>query len=108
QDRARMQELVDKFRETAQNLRQVETERGELKTSLTARQDELKQCTQKNLDLYQADLELLDRYKSKGMWDAMLQREPVTGLKRVEVENQIEEYRRKLDQMQVIGAGGPE
>lgn len=105
QDRARMQELVDKFRETAQNLRQVETERGELKATLEGRQEEIRQCTQKNLGLYQANLDLLDRYASKGVWDAMLQREPVTGLKRVEVENLIEEYRRRLDQMQVVGVG---
>lgn len=108
QDRARMQELVDKFRETAQNLRQVEMERSELNSQLAGRQEDLRQCTRKNLDLYQANLDLLDRYQSKGVWDAMMQREPVTGLQRVEVENRIEEYRRKLDQMQVVGAGAAE
>jgi chromosome segregation ATPase len=108
QDRARMQELVDKFRETAQNLRQVEMERGELKLELAGRQEELRLCTRKNLDLYQASLELLDSYEEKGVWDAMMQREPVTGLKRVDVENRIEEYRRRLDQMQVVGAGAAE
>lgn len=108
QDRARMQELVDKFRETAQNLRQVEMERVELRTDLAARQEEIRQCTRKNLELYQANLDLLDRYESKGVWDAMMQREPVTGLKRVEVENRIEEYRRRLDQMQMVGAEAAE
>jgi chromosome segregation ATPase len=108
QDRARMQELVDKFRETAQNLRQVEMERVELRTDLTARQEEIRQCTRKNLELYQANLDLLDRYESKGVWDAMMQREPVTGLKRVEVENRIEEYRRRLDQMSMVGAEAAE
>lgn len=108
QDRARMQELVDKFRETAQNLREVEMERAGLRTDLAGRQEEIRQCTRKNLELYEANLDLLDRYQSKGVWDAMMQREPVTGLKRVEVENRIEEYRRRLDQMQVVGAGAAE
>jgi hypothetical protein len=103
-----MQELVDKFRETAQNLRQVEMERSELRMELVGRQEELRLCTSKNLDLYQASLDLLDSYEEKGVWDAMMQREPVTGLKRVDVENRIEEYRRKLDQMQVVGAGAAE
>ena len=104
QDRERMQELVDKFKETAQNLRQVEADRSELKAVSSQQQNDIVACTKKNLELYRADLDLLDRYKSKGVWASLMQREPVTGLKRVEVENMIEEYRKRLDQLQVIGA----
>lgn len=106
EDRARMQELIERFRETAQNLRQVELERAEL-TSVASRQhEEIRACTQKNLDLYQANLDLLDRYEAKGVWASLFQREPVTGLKRVEVENMIEEYRYRLDQL-VVSASAP-
>lgn len=108
EDRARMQELIDKFRETAQSLRQVEMERGELKATVSAQREGIRQCTRKNLELYQANLDLLDRYQAKGVWDAMLQREAVTGLRRVEIENLVEDYRRRLDQMQVVGAGETE
>lgn len=106
EDRARTQELVDKFRETAQNLREVELERSEL-TALSARQNaELHQCVQNNISLYQANLELLDQYESKGVWASLMQREPALGLKRVEIENRIEEYRNRLDQL-LVDRGRP-
>ena len=46
--------------------------------------------------LYETGLEVLDKYKNKGIWDAFMQQEPVTGLNEVEVENIIEEYRHRL------------
>lgn len=55
-------------------------------------------CEDKNIALYQANLEMADRYKNKGMGTSLLQREPITGLKQVEIENILEEYRDKLDQ----------
>jgi chromosome segregation ATPase len=102
QDRARMQELIDKFRETAQTLRQVEADRSELRVTASHQQDEIVSCTKNNLELYRANLDLLDRYRAKGVWASLMQSEPVTGLKRVEVENQIEEYRTRLDRLQVV------
>ena len=35
------------------------------------------------------------------MWDALLQREPVTQLKRVEIEGVVEEYKHKISQQRV-------
>lgn len=107
EDRTRMQELVDKFRETATNLRQVEQERAELVRTSERQHEEIRACTQKNLELYQTNLDLLDRYEAKGVWASLAQREPLTGLKRVEVENMIEEYRYRLDQLQVSASSAP-
>lgn len=107
EDRARMQELVDKFRETATNLRQVEQERADLTRTSERQHEEIRACTQKNLELYQSNLDLLDRYESKGVWASLAQREPLTGLKRVEIENMIEEYRYRLDQLQVSASSAP-
>jgi chromosome segregation ATPase len=103
EDRARTQELVEKFRETAQNLRQVELERAELAATSSRRHEELRQCVQNNIALYQANLDLLDEYENKGVWASMMQREPALGLKRVEIENRIEEHRGRLDQLLVSG-----
>jgi hypothetical protein len=36
-------------------------------------------------------------YEKKSCFDSSLQREPFTGLKRVEIENAIEDMREKLD-----------
>lgn len=66
---------------------------GELKVSRAATQT----CEQKNLTLYRYGRELLGRYENKGVWDALAASEPFTQLKRVEIENVLEEYRDKLD-----------
>ena len=46
--------------------------------------------------------ELMTRYHRKGVWDAILQREPVTGLKEVEMQNVLQEYQDKLDGLKVV------
>lgn len=107
EDRERTQELIEKFRETAQNLRQVEIERTELATTSARQHEEIRQCVQNNLALYQANLDLLDQYENKGVWASMMQREPAFGLKRVEIENRIEEHRHRLDQLLVVDRGAP-
>jgi chromosome segregation ATPase len=63
----------------------------QLKQSLTA-------CEAKNETLHQQGVELLERYERKNCVDAMLQSEPFTGLKRVEMENFVEDHREKLDE----------
>ena len=101
QSRERFEELAAKFRKTIQTLKQVEGDRSRLKETLGQRNEELKACVKKNIDIYQTNLKLLDQYKNKGIWDALLQREPVTQLKRVEIENVIERYQRRLDRLQI-------
>jgi hypothetical protein len=40
-------------------------------------------------------------YAAKSCSDSLLQREPFTGIKQVEIENILEEYSYKLDQQKV-------
>jgi DNA repair exonuclease SbcCD ATPase subunit len=53
-------------------------------------------CEDKNLKLYQYGQEVLEKYRTKGVWDALAQGEPFTGIKDVEVYNVLQEYRDKL------------
>jgi|GEM_PF-1295052 len=55
----------------------------------------------KNLKLYRLNVELLDKYNKKGVWDAMLQQEPVTQLKDVRMQALVQEYRDKLEEFRV-------
>jgi chromosome segregation ATPase len=54
-------------------------------------------CEAKNEKLYAYGTELLAAYQRKGPLDALLQREPLLGLKQVEIDNVLQEYRDKLD-----------
>jgi chromosome segregation ATPase len=57
---------------------------------------------QKNVKLYVLSRELIERYRSQGFWDAVRRKEPFTGLKQVEVENLLEQYRDRADEARVI------
>lgn len=56
-------------------------------------------CEQKNAELFRIGNELLDRYKNKGVWDALKDDEPFTRIHRVELEKVAQDYHaRVLDQ----------
>ncbi len=99
--RAQMQELIARFRETAQSLREVEQDRNEARTQLKTRDLEVKTCAQRNVQLADLANEALDRYEHKGIWTSLSQAEPITGLKRTEIQNLVDEYRAKVDDLRL-------
>jgi len=107
----RMDKLVDKYKELVAQLKEMETEKLHLQnaaslqaTQLTTQSAQLDGCAGDNLALYKLNLELLEQYRDKGVWDALKQREPVMGLGRVELENKVEHYRARLNQERLDGA----
>lgn len=108
QQRARMEELVGKFRETATALRTVESDRADVTNRLDASQRELKTCVDKNLALYKVNVEALDQLENQGLWSSLARKEPFTQLKRVEIENLIDGYRdRATEQRMPDAAAAP-
>jgi len=106
QVKARTQELIDKFRETATTLREVENDRATVKQALAAQGQELDVCVATNLSLYKLNDEVLTRFDQQGFWSRAAQAEPFTRLKRVELENLIDSYKtRANDQKYAPGLG---
>ena len=99
--RTQLQELVGKFRETAQTLRDVETERDGIKGQLGLKERELKTCVDRNASLYNLNTEVLDRMENRGFFSGLAEREPFTRLKRVELENLIDEYKYRADELRL-------
>lgn len=86
--------------ESEKNQKQVEL----LQAALAQRSQAVGVCEQKNAKLYQLNREILTQYRDKGFLDALAQTDPLTGIKAVQVENLLEEYRDKLDTQRVEGA----
>lgn len=103
QTKARMQELIAKFRETAQTLRDVETERTSFKQSLTEANQELVACNDKNAALYALNGEVLTKLEDQSFWSRASRAEPFTRIKRTQLENLVDEYAARADE-QHIGA----
>lgn len=75
----------------------AEAENSRLRSQLARLEKDADASEAKNVQLYKYSLELLELYRHKGGFTSLAQAEPFTGLKRVEIDNLIEEYRDKLD-----------
>ena len=58
-------------------------------------------CEAKNVALYGYAEDILQHYKTKGVWASLSQKDPVFGLKEVDVENVLQEYQLKFDSQKV-------
>ena len=74
-------------------LRQLQAALAQTRTQANS---EIGACEAKNAKLYTYGTELMRLYRGKTAFDAMRQAEPLTGLKAVEIDNVLEEYRDKL------------
>lgn len=99
--RTQMQDLVAKFRETAQTLRDVETEREQIRAQLLGQERELKTCVDRNAAMYRVSDELLLRMGDRGMWSSLTEKEPFTKISRTRLENLIEDYRYRVDEQRL-------
>lgn len=104
---SKVAELTGSLDETRRTLAGTEAAKKNLEGIKTRNEREIALCEDKNKSLYQVGRDLMVRYEKKSCEDALAQREPFTGLKRVEVENLMEEYRDKLDEQKTVkGPGG--
>jgi chromosome segregation ATPase len=99
QNKQRMAELITRFRETATNLRDVETGRSKLQDELRARNEAYDHCAVDNLSLFEINEELLDRYEHVGPFTKASAVEPFTRLTRTRIDNLVDEYRERALQL---------
>lgn len=111
--RARLNDTEGKLADTAktllqtqQTLARTEADKRGLEGVKVRQEKEIALCEGKNLKLYQTGRELMTRFEQKTCNEILAQKEPFFGLKRVEVENLLEEYRDKLDEQKLIKPPG--
>jgi chromosome segregation ATPase len=97
----RMTELVSRFRETATNLRDVEADRTKLRKDLDDRNAAYDKCAESNLGLYEITNEVLDRYEHVGLFTKVSSNEPFTKITRTRIENLVDEYRERAQQLRL-------
>lgn len=106
QTSGRLTETQQSLVQTQRTLAATEADKRNLEGIKTRNEREIALCEDKNLKLYQTGRELMVRFEKKSCGEVMAQGEPFTGLKRVEVENLLEEYRDKLDEQKLIKPPG--
>lgn len=93
--RAQLDELVAKFRETAQTLKQVEIERNGFRQQAQGAERQLETCRDHNAQLLTINEEVLVRLENTGFWTKLAADEPFTKLKRAQLENLATDYRQR-------------
>lgn len=94
-----MTELVGRFRETAGNLKEAEADRAKLHKDLDERNAAFDKCAEKNLQLFEVNSEILDRYERVGLFTKASAAEPFTKITRTRIENLVDEYRARAQEL---------
>lgn len=104
---ARLAETAKNLNDTRQTLAMTDDAKKNLEIIKVQNEREIAVCEDKNGKLYQYGRELMARYEKKSCGEFLVQKEPFTGFKQVEIENLLEEYRDKLDPEKITRAPGP-
>lgn len=94
-------ELAQGLRERNEEVKRLMGEKQGLDSDLKRTQQTLERCQEHNARLCVVAEELLERYEQKGVVTSVLQAEPFTQLKKVEIEKIAQDYRERIDQEKI-------
>lgn len=89
--------IAAREREGVEMQRRRDVEAAALRAQFAAQVRLVTQCTDKNERLARVGLELMDRYRNKGLAEIARDSDPVLGLADVQAFNLLQEYRDRLD-----------
>jgi hypothetical protein len=96
QTHARLLEVIEKYNVLNKSKNELSAQHVNLQNIQKQTSSELKSCENKNLKMFEAAEDLLNRYDNKGVMDELLQDEPILQFKSVEMQNIVQEYEDKL------------
>ena len=93
---AKLHEVADLYKAMRNQQAETEAARQALEATLATTSTALNEAETHNLALYQINRELLEQYQHKSAWDALRQREPLTGIASVAAENAAQDVEDRL------------
>jgi chromosome segregation ATPase len=101
QERQRQQALLQKHNDAVAKAKAIYADNQLLVQAVQEREQWIGQSSSRNKQLHTAYLDLLSKYKEKGVWQQLVELEPLTGIGKVETETVIEDYKYKLQQLKI-------
>ncbi|MEX2480354.1 MAG: hypothetical protein WD928_05770 [Gammaproteobacteria bacterium] len=95
QTEERLRDTIEKYKALAAEHRATLAAKADVEDTLATTAQALADAQARNEELYAINAEILTEFKRKGSWEAFLQREPVLGLKQVEIENIEQDLRHR-------------
>jgi Skp family chaperone for outer membrane proteins len=101
QERQNRQALLQKHNDMIVKANAINADNQLLVQAVREREQWIEQCSQHNQDLRKVNLDILSKYREKGLLQQIGELEPFTGIAQVETESTIEDYRYKLQQLKI-------
>lgn len=95
--RVQLEQAGKRNEELSSQRNQLESDLKNTAAALAKQNEQRKHCETNNAELYRIGRDLVGWYSAKGPLNAVLEAEPFTRLKSVEMENLLENYRDKLE-----------
>jgi chromosome segregation ATPase len=96
-----LRETAQKKSELDLDLKKTTTEKQALQGELKKRSKELTQCSTNNAELSMLSEELVSKYRNKGLGSLLLEQEPITQVKKVELEKLTQQYQEDIEQLKL-------
>ena len=93
-----LQEALRSNKELGGELRKLTGEKQALQADLKRRAGELGTCSSDNAELVLIAKELVKKYKDKGFGSVLLEKEPLTQIRKVELEKLTSQYQEEIEQ----------
>ncbi|HEY3300735.1 MAG TPA: hypothetical protein VGJ90_08175 [Methylophilaceae bacterium] len=95
-------ELAEKYQVAQNDLKVGEGQRKEQLATIQQKSARIELCEQKNTKLYGFGLDLIKTFEKPSEYEIALRTEKFTQLKRVQLENTMQDYRDKLEESRII------
>ena len=96
-----LEKWKEAYTEAATVARTKDAERAKFEAESNAFKASTKTCTDKNKELVKVNRELLAEYEGVTIGDRLLAREPVTGIRRTQFQNKVQDYDEKIQGQRV-------
>jgi myosin protein heavy chain len=94
-------QLVQENKDLDGSLKKVTAEKQALQAGLQKTTKDLGQCSTNNAKLILLSEEILKKYRNKGLGTILLENEPLTQLKKVELEKITQQYQEEIEQQKI-------
>ncbi|MBN1140886.1 MAG: hypothetical protein JXB25_03685 [Deltaproteobacteria bacterium] len=103
--RAKLRETDAALQTATAELTQTTRERDQLRAELALTSRNLKRCGEYNGELHRTAMEILDRYQDQNFLADLIKKEQFTGLMRIELEHQAQEYAEWIEKNRFAAPG---
>ncbi|MGH8475220.1 MAG: hypothetical protein ACRER2_05520 [Methylococcales bacterium] len=100
-DNGKIQDMIAKYRTRQEEIKLYQHDHVLLQNALVERDEWISNCRTRNSSLLAQGKDLLLRYNEKSLWDSFVGEEPVLGIGKVDQETRDQEYRFKLEDLEV-------